>query len=146
MQSCSAVVLIALASRHTNSWLHEVYWETLSCRIPFFVAAPTTTLDPSLPDGGHIKIEERPSEEVTHWRGEAIAPASTNVRPCLCLRDAPVPMRQPRLLQDVSNTGLSAISDTTRCLKNIATLFWPGWPCQQKSAPSHLCLEDCLAF
>lgn len=64
-------------------WIHDDskdIWVAPACRIPFFVAAPTTTLDPSLPDGTHIKIEERPSEEVTHWRGQAIAPASTNVR------------------------------------------------------------------
>ena len=34
--------------------------------IPFFIAAPTTTLDPSLPHGGHILIEQRSTEEVTH--------------------------------------------------------------------------------
>jgi len=34
--------------------------------VPFFVAAPTTTLDPALPDGSAIPIEQRPAEEITH--------------------------------------------------------------------------------
>ncbi len=42
--------------------------------IPFYVAAPTTTVDLSLPSGYQIPIEERSPEEVTHIRGVAIAP------------------------------------------------------------------------
>ena len=38
--------------------------------IPFFVAAPTTTLDASLRDGTLIPIEERSPEEVRVGRGE----------------------------------------------------------------------------
>jgi 5-methylthioribose kinase len=41
--------------------------------IPFYVAAPCTTLDPSTPDGKGIRIEERPAEELTHARGERVA-------------------------------------------------------------------------
>ena len=37
--------------------------------VPFFVAAPTTTLDASLPSGRGIPIEQRPAREVTHSRG-----------------------------------------------------------------------------
>jgi methylthioribose-1-phosphate isomerase len=37
--------------------------------IPFVVVAPTSTLDPSLPDGGAIPIEERDPSEVTSFRG-----------------------------------------------------------------------------
>lgn len=43
--------------------------------IPFYSAAPTSTVDMSIPDGEHIPIEERGAEEVTHLRGVAIAPA-----------------------------------------------------------------------
>lgn len=32
--------------------------------VPFFVAAPTTTIDPQLDHGGLIPIEERSPEEV----------------------------------------------------------------------------------
>jgi methylthioribose-1-phosphate isomerase len=42
--------------------------------IPFYVAAPTSTLDLSLVSGEEIPIEERNIEEVTHFRGYPIAP------------------------------------------------------------------------
>jgi len=37
--------------------------------IPFYVAAPTTTIDPSLFAGSEIPIEQRRPEEVTHFQG-----------------------------------------------------------------------------
>jgi len=42
--------------------------------VPFYVAAPVSTLDLSLPDGSRIPIEERAPEEVTHIAGVRIAP------------------------------------------------------------------------
>ena len=42
--------------------------------IPFYVAAPTSTVDLSLKSGDEIQIEERPQEEVTHFQGVATAP------------------------------------------------------------------------
>ena len=45
--------------------------------IPFYVAAPTTTIDPSLASGDRIIIEERSPEEVTHVQGVSIAPEGT---------------------------------------------------------------------
>ena len=42
--------------------------------VPFYVAAPVSTLDLSIPNGETIPIEERPAEEVTHIRGVRIAP------------------------------------------------------------------------
>ena len=42
--------------------------------IPFYVAAPTSTIDLSLPDGDGIEIEERAPEEVTRYGGVATAP------------------------------------------------------------------------
>lgn len=42
--------------------------------VPFYIAAPISTLDLSIPDGEHIPIEERTAEEVTHIRGVRIAP------------------------------------------------------------------------
>lgn len=47
--------------------------------IPFYVVAPQSTLDPSLPDGSHIKIEQRAPEEVTHHGGKLYAPEGTQV-------------------------------------------------------------------
>ena len=42
--------------------------------LPFYVAAPTSTIDLSLPDGDRITIEERSEEEVTAIQGIPIAP------------------------------------------------------------------------
>jgi methylthioribose-1-phosphate isomerase len=42
--------------------------------VPFYIAAPISTLDLSIPDGDHIPIEERAAAEVTHFRGVRIAP------------------------------------------------------------------------
>jgi methylthioribose-1-phosphate isomerase len=43
-------------------------------KVPFYVAAPLSTLDLSLPTGEQIPIEERSEEEVTHLRGMRISP------------------------------------------------------------------------
>jgi methylthioribose-1-phosphate isomerase len=42
--------------------------------VPFYVAAPVSTLDLSIPSGAQIPIEERSASEVTHIRGVRIAP------------------------------------------------------------------------
>ena len=42
--------------------------------IPFYVAAPISTVDLNTPDGSHIPIEQRASAEVTHFAGKQIAP------------------------------------------------------------------------
>ena len=47
--------------------------------IPFYVAAPLSTIDLSTPDGSSIPIEERSSEEITHIAGKRIAPEGINV-------------------------------------------------------------------
>ncbi len=46
-------------------------------KIPFYVAAPLTTVDPALASGDEIPIEFRSPDEVTHIRGVAIAPEGT---------------------------------------------------------------------
>jgi methylthioribose-1-phosphate isomerase len=48
--------------------------------IPFYVAAPTTTIDLTLASGAEIPIEERSPEEVTHIHGIAIAPEGIQVQ------------------------------------------------------------------
>ncbi len=48
-------------------------------KVPFYVAAPTSTIDPSLPSGEQIPIEQRKPEEVTHIRGVPIAPEGVAV-------------------------------------------------------------------
>jgi methylthioribose-1-phosphate isomerase len=47
--------------------------------VPFFVAAPISTLDLTLPSGDRIPIEQRPAAEVTHLFGSVVAPAGTPV-------------------------------------------------------------------
>ena len=47
--------------------------------IPFFVAAPTSTIDSSLSSGDDIPIEERSTEEVTTVFGRRIAPPGIEV-------------------------------------------------------------------
>ena len=42
--------------------------------IPFYVAAPFSTVDLATPDGSRIPIEQRSSREVTHLAGKQIAP------------------------------------------------------------------------
>jgi len=48
--------------------------------IPFYVAAPISTIDLSLPDGSHIPIEERAAREVTHSGERQLAPTGVTVR------------------------------------------------------------------
>lgn len=47
--------------------------------LPFYVAAPISTVDPALPDGSRIPIEERAENEVTCWQGQRLAPAGVGV-------------------------------------------------------------------
>src|SRR5947208_1616392 len=56
--------LAALANRHS---------------IPFYVAAPISSIDFACPDGTHIPIEERAPREVTHVFDRQIAPSGARV-------------------------------------------------------------------
>ena len=47
--------------------------------IPFYVAAPFSTVDLETPDGSQIPIEQRSSTEVTHLAGKQIAPDGVKV-------------------------------------------------------------------
>jgi methylthioribose-1-phosphate isomerase len=47
--------------------------------VPFFVAAPISTLDLTLTSGDQIPIEQRAAAEVTHVFGHPVAPAGTAV-------------------------------------------------------------------
>jgi methylthioribose-1-phosphate isomerase len=48
-------------------------------KIPFYIAAPFSTIDVSLKTGDEIPIEERKPEEMTHLRSVQIAPNGTKV-------------------------------------------------------------------
>jgi methylthioribose-1-phosphate isomerase len=47
--------------------------------IPFYVAAPLSTIDRSIADGSGIPIEERHEDEVTQLQGVRTAPAKVQV-------------------------------------------------------------------
>jgi len=48
--------------------------------VPFYVAAPTSTIDFDLPSGDKIPIEERSPQEVLHLDGKPIAPKESPAR------------------------------------------------------------------
>jgi methylthioribose-1-phosphate isomerase len=48
-------------------------------QIPFYVAAPLSTIDLRTPDGSQIPIEERAPKEVTHVGGSQVAAAGAHV-------------------------------------------------------------------
>jgi methylthioribose-1-phosphate isomerase len=57
-------------------------------RIPFFVVAPVSSFDLSIPDGRHIKIEMRSMAEITEWSGVSIAPTGAqSVNPSFDVTD-----------------------------------------------------------
>ena len=47
--------------------------------VPFYVAAPTSTVDLSIPSGDSIPIEQRSSEEVSHVQGARVVPDGIEV-------------------------------------------------------------------
>ena len=47
--------------------------------VPFYIVAPTTTIDFDIESGKQIEIEERSSEEVTHINGVRVAPEGIDV-------------------------------------------------------------------
>jgi methylthioribose-1-phosphate isomerase len=47
--------------------------------IPFYVAAPLSSIDLQTPTGAEIPIEERPAEEITHGLGKQVAPEGIKV-------------------------------------------------------------------
>lgn len=48
-------------------------------KIPFYVAAPVSTIDHNIKSGNEIPIEERCADEVTHCLGQRIAPENIEV-------------------------------------------------------------------
>ncbi|HEU5040742.1 MAG TPA: S-methyl-5-thioribose-1-phosphate isomerase [Gemmatimonadales bacterium] len=48
-------------------------------RVPLYVLAPTSTIDPATSDGGAIPIEERAADEVAGWRSHRWAPEGVRV-------------------------------------------------------------------
>lgn len=48
-------------------------------KIPFYIAAPISTIDIKISDGSQIPIELRSSEEITHFKGQRIVPEGVSV-------------------------------------------------------------------
>jgi methylthioribose-1-phosphate isomerase len=48
--------------------------------IPFYVAAPISTIDLATPDGSRIPIEQRPDREVTHVGSSRLTPDGAHIR------------------------------------------------------------------
>lgn len=48
--------------------------------VPFYVAAPVSTIDPACPSGAEIPIEERSAQEVVEIYGARVAPEGISVR------------------------------------------------------------------
>ena len=49
-------------------------------KIPFYVAAPLSTIDLATPDGDHIPIEERDQREVSHLGTARLTPVGAHIR------------------------------------------------------------------
>lgn len=47
--------------------------------VPFYVAAPRSTIDMRIQSGDEIPIEERDHREITHFRGQRVAPKGVGV-------------------------------------------------------------------
>lgn len=56
---------LAILARHFN--------------VPFYIAAPSSTIDSDSPDGTNIEIEERDPTEITHIAGHQVAPEGIEV-------------------------------------------------------------------
>ncbi len=58
------------------------YTVALLCKehkIPFYVAAPLSTIDLSLASGAEVPIEERDPQEITHYNGQPITPSHVGI-------------------------------------------------------------------
>lgn len=57
-------------------------------KIPFYVVAPVSSFDISIPDGKHIEIEMRAHSEITEFRGHRVAPeGAVSVNPSFDVTD-----------------------------------------------------------
>lgn len=57
-------------------------------KIPFYVVAPVSSFDISIPDGTHIEIEMRAHSEITEFRGHRVAPeGAVSVNPSFDVTD-----------------------------------------------------------
>src|ERR1700674_2131158 len=86
--------------------------------IPFYVAAPSSTFDLSLPTGASIPIEQRDPREVTHGFGRQTAPDGIQVyNPAFDVTPAPLIagiITEKGLIQPVTEAAIrTALSDNS---------------------------------
>jgi len=85
-------------------------------RIPFYVAAPWSTVDLSIPDGAHIPIEERSANEVRAFQGVPSAPAGVPVaNPAFDVTPAPL------IQAIVTERGLARPPDLAGQLRQLSS-------------------------
>jgi methylthioribose-1-phosphate isomerase len=82
--------------------------------VPFYIAAPISTFDLSIPDGDHIPIEERTAAEVTHLQGIRIAPEVHAAHPAFDVTPA-------RYINAIFTERGVAKSPYTQSLRALAT-------------------------
>ena len=87
--------------------------------VPFYVAAPVSTFDLSIPDGEHIPIEERSADEVTHLQGIRIAPDVPAAHPAFDVTPA-------RYIAAIFTERGVARAPFTDSLRALATTAYPS--------------------
>src|SRR3984893_12440170 len=85
-------------------------------RVPFYIAAPVSTFDLSIPNGDHIPIEERSASEVTHIRGVRIAPDVHAAHPAFDV----TPARYITAIFTERGVARAPYTETLRALANIS--------------------------
>ena len=83
--------------------------------VPFYIAAPVSTIDLSLASGDEIPIEERPEAEVTHLAGVRVAPNVKAAHPAFDVTPA-------RLITAIITERGVARPPFTESLKALAAL------------------------
>jgi methylthioribose-1-phosphate isomerase len=91
--------------------------------VPFYIAAPVSTFDLSIPDGNHIPIEERSAAEVTHLQGIRIAPEDVHAaHPAFDV----TPARYIAAIFTERGVARAPYNESLRALANSAQLAVPA--------------------
>jgi len=85
--------------------------------VPFYVAAPVSTFDLTIPSGEQIPIEERAADEVTHLRGMRIAPDVAVANPAFDV----TPARLIAAIITERGVARAPYTDSLRALADSAT-------------------------
>jgi methylthioribose-1-phosphate isomerase len=86
--------------------------------VPFYIAAPVSTFDLTIPDGDQIPIEERAASEVTHVQGISIAPDVQAAHPAFDV----TPARYITAIFTERGIARAPYTESLRALANSAQL------------------------